>query len=132
MSSPEFVNLFKNNAAAAAVFDRLRDEVIGLPAGRTLRPRVLAKQAGIPAWQALAVLRMLQEAGLGEVRVQVTDPNRDGLPLGTYLTVEEIPPTVPDALGEPFEVSPEDMQLVFVPKQGLTAAYANGEGPGDT
>lgn len=65
------------------------------------------------------MLEALSEAGLGEMRFRVLDPRRGRMELAHFARSESIPPVVPDSMGDDLEVEPEDVQLVFVPRQGL-------------
>lgn len=130
MSSPKSVQLLSSHPEWSGPLEALAAQVERMSPDRRLKPREIAREAGIPAWQALGILKILQEAGLGEVRLQVRDSSRGGVELGTYRSAEDIPWLHPDALGEMFQVQPEDVQLVFVPAQGLRNVSENSASNG--
>jgi hypothetical protein len=122
MFSRQFEALLSAHPEWKDPLQELAAQIQELPLGRRLKPRAIARQAKIPSWDALALLKLLEEAGLGQVRIQVQDLKRGGLELATYRNLSEIPEVVEDSLGDPVEVSPEALEIVFVPQRDLVDA----------
>jgi hypothetical protein len=122
MSSRQFEAFLSEHPEWRVSLEELAAQIQEMPLGRRIKPRVIARQARIPTWDALALLRVLEEAGLGQIRIQVRDLKRGGLELATYRNVAEIPDTLEDSLGDPIEIGPDALQVVFVPQRDILLA----------
>jgi hypothetical protein len=82
-----------------------------LERGNTLDPDVLAARFGWETAEALVVLQMAQEAGVGKVRLRVIGP--DGAEVARYDDLASIPAEVEDDFGQRVYVTPEKVELIF-------------------
>jgi 2,4-dienoyl-CoA reductase-like NADH-dependent reductase (Old Yellow Enzyme family) len=96
-------------------------QVKELPAEARLDPTDLAEKSAISPGETIAILQILKEEGLGELRLMVMEPGSKTKEVQSYKNLYEIPPTLKDAEGKTFNVGPENVHLMFVPTQGLPA-----------
>lgn len=82
-----------------------------LERGNTLDPDVLAARFGWKTAEALLVLQMAQQAGVGRVRLRVIGP--DGAEVARYDDLASIPAEVEDDFGHRVHVTPDKVEVIF-------------------
>jgi len=81
--------------------------------GEALDPLRISSSLGLNAGETLALLNVLSKQNFGSLLLRVADDR--GLEIGRYESVQEIPPVIENEFGDRFTVTPENVEVVFVP-----------------
>lgn len=92
-------------------FARLDGLVRRARPGAALDPLVVAREAGLPLGQTLALLQALSHQGQGRLELRVVD--RAGREVGRYANIRDVPASITDRFGERTRIYPEQVELVF-------------------
>lgn len=113
MSSGKFAHMLKAHPTWEGPLEAILGIVSATPKGRPLDPFVIAQRTGLGAKEVVALLQVLVREKLGRLLLRVVDER--GLEIGRYDNVQEIPSVVENEFGDETRVTPENVEVVFVP-----------------
>lgn len=121
-SSQSLSAILRRHPAWRESVDRILRILARVPAGGLIDPKLVAKLARLDTAQTLGYLNVLRRAGFGEIVVRVLDGQ--GLEVGRYQSVAQIPGRVENEFGDEIDVMPENIDVSFEPNRTSVALNA--------
>jgi hypothetical protein len=114
MSSQKFADTLSRNPEWAEDLIAIRNALAKFAKGEAVSPALISFMTEITAEKVFAYLNIFRKTGLGTLLFQVVDGR--GRVISRFENLRLVPPRVEDQYGETVNVTPQNLELVFVPE----------------